>query len=88
MLCTLPVPSALNLRPTHSSACNPSLLAPPAGVTSIEPQWLPDVAAPLCTFSQPLAEPPAFYKPAADKVGRLEAGRCIAYGAATDLLAG
>lgn len=43
--------------------CNPT-----AGVTAIEPQWLPDVAAPLCTFSQPLAEPAPFYKPAADKV--------------------
>lgn len=40
-----------------------------AGLTGIEPQWLPDVAAPLCTFSQPLPDPPPFYKAATDQVG-------------------
>lgn len=40
-----------------------------AGLTGIEPQWLADVAAPLCTFSPPLPDPPPFYKPASDQVG-------------------
>jgi ATP-dependent RNA helicase DHX37/DHR1 len=39
-----------------------------AGLTGIEPGWLAEVAAPLCTFSAPLADPQPFYKPAADQV--------------------
>ena len=39
-----------------------------AGLTSIEPQWLAEVSAPLCTFSEPLADPPPFYRAASDQV--------------------
>lgn len=39
-----------------------------AGLTAIEPQWLPAVAPALCTFSAPLPDPPPFYQPAADAV--------------------
>ncbi|KAK9814452.1 hypothetical protein WJX72_006123 [[Myrmecia] bisecta] len=39
-----------------------------AGLTEIEPQWLAEVAQPLCTFSDPLASPPPLYSPAEDCV--------------------
>jgi ATP-dependent RNA helicase DHX37/DHR1 len=40
-----------------------------SGLTAVEPQWLAEVGVPLCAFSSPLAEPPPFYRPAADQVG-------------------
>jgi ATP-dependent RNA helicase DHX37/DHR1 len=39
-----------------------------AGLTAVEPRWLAEVAAPLCAFSPPLADPPPFYAPARDEV--------------------
>ena len=39
-----------------------------AGVTEIEPGWLAEVAQPLCSFSEPLAEPPPSYSAQADAV--------------------
>ena len=39
-----------------------------AGVTVIEPEWLAEVAAPLCSFSAPLDEPPPAYSPKMDSV--------------------
>lgn len=49
----------------------------PAGATSIEAHWLPEVAAPLCTFSGPLLDPPPTWDRVQDKVlARYE----VAYG--------
>jgi hypothetical protein len=42
-----------------------------AGLTSIEPQWLPEVAAPLCEFSEPLADPAPTYRAGSDQVSQL-----------------
>lgn len=55
-------PSAAHWRWTHP---------PPhaAGLTGIDPTWLAEVSAPLCTFSEPLAEPAPFYKAYTDQVG-------------------
>ncbi|GAB4819939.1 hypothetical protein N2152v2_006985 [Parachlorella kessleri] len=39
-----------------------------AGLTAIEPPWLPEVAAPLCEFSEPLEDPPPAYRPGSDQV--------------------
>lgn len=39
-----------------------------AGATAIEAAWLPEVAAPLCTLSPPLEEPPPQYSPDVDAV--------------------
>eukprot|EP00884_Botryococcus_braunii_P019188 jgi/Botrbrau1/5953/Bobra.0366s0123.1 len=39
-----------------------------AGVTEIEAEWLHDVAAPLCTVSDPMPEYPARYMPGRDAV--------------------
>ena len=39
-----------------------------AGVTAIQGQWLADVAAPMCKFSEPLTEPAPAYKPDEDDV--------------------
>ncbi|KAK9844506.1 hypothetical protein WJX74_003358 [Apatococcus lobatus] len=38
------------------------------GATSIEAHWLPEVAAPLCTFSEPLLEPPPLWDQLQDRV--------------------
>lgn len=48
-----------------------------AGVTAIDPRWLPTVAAPLCTLSAPLADPAPYYNPNADAV---MAWRDVTYG--------
>ena len=47
------------------------------GVTAIEPQWLPKVAAPLCIFSAPLPDPPPFYAARCDEV---QAWRDVSFG--------
>ncbi len=39
-----------------------------AGATAIEAAWLREVAAPLCTLSPPLEEPPPQYSPDIDAV--------------------
>ena len=39
-----------------------------AGITAVEPQWLPEVAPPLCTPSPPLPDPAPFYRAATDQV--------------------
>ncbi len=39
-----------------------------AGVTEIEAGWLAEVAQPLCSFSEPLPEPPPGYSAQADAV--------------------
>ena len=39
-----------------------------AGLTAVDPRWLATAAAPMCTFSAPLMEPPPFYNAAADAV--------------------
>lgn len=39
-----------------------------AGATSIEAHWLAEVAAPLCTFSEPLLEPPPVWDKHQDSV--------------------
>lgn len=31
------------------------------GITSIEPEWLPEFAAPYCNISEPLKDPPPYF---------------------------
>ena len=38
------------------------------GVTGVQPTWLVSHAAPLCTFSKPVADPPPWYDPHTDAV--------------------
>lgn len=51
-----------------AAACSTCRQCSTTGATAIEAAWLPEVAAPLCTLSIPLEEPPAQYSRAADAV--------------------